>query len=238
VGLIAVGLAIYLFGIVQLRGRVFALSIDLPIIAGAAVLLRAAGRVWHGKERATAAVGIAALVIYVLFVSAIKFWRGGWGVGPRYITALLPFLLPAVAAALTVLHRKDKRAVAAVAGLIVIGVVIYVLSSLTFPYWPDTAQGHVVKHPLVDVTFALLGDNLVAPNLGSAIGIGGVIGVLPVLLMIGVLLALTLRSIVGDRGVAIAGLVAAILLVGYALLPHGGPGGQRAHEFARTVVAP
>jgi hypothetical protein len=236
VGLIVVGLAIYLLGLVELRGRVFALSIDLPIVAGCAVLLRAAARVWHGKERATAAVGIAALVIYVLFVSAIKFWRGGWGVGPRYITALLPFLLPAVAATLTVLHRKDKRAIAAVSGLIVVGVVIYVLSSLTFPYWPDTAQGHVVKHPLVDVTFALLGDNVVAPNIASAVGIDGVLGVVPVMLLVGALLALTIRGVAGERGVAIAGVVAAGLLVGYALLPHGGAGGQRAHEFARSVV--
>ncbi|HEX7837205.1 MAG TPA: hypothetical protein VF469_07060, partial [Kofleriaceae bacterium] len=166
-------------GITALRGEALWGSVGRPdnglVALSPGWLLAVPGSValWRRGHRGTALVGAAIAVLYLLFISSINFWRGGWEVGPRYITAMLPFLLPAVAAELEALAARPLG-LGAAAGLVGAGVVIYVLSSATFPYWPDS-----VHHPLYEVTFRLLGDDLVAPNLGSALGISGVAGMLP-----------------------------------------------------------
>src|SRR5674476_88333 len=70
------------------------------VFAAVPVAVYVVARMWRTMSRGELwrALGVAA--IYLLFVSSINFWRGGWGVGPRYITAMLPFLLPAIAAQL------------------------------------------------------------------------------------------------------------------------------------------
>ena len=184
----------------------------------------------RAADRGTAIVAVSIIVIYVLFISAINFWRGGWGVGPRYITAMLPFTLPLVAATLAMLRRYPV-AIGAAAGLIVVGVVIYTLSSLTFPYWPDSMQ-----HPLYDVTFRMLREDLVAPNVASACGVAGVLGIVPVLALVGFVVGRAIQRCAGWRGLAIAGVVGVLVLAGYGLLPHGGPGADRGFRNVRAAV--
>ena len=89
---------------------------------------------------------------------------------------------------------------------------------VTFPYWPDS-----VAHPLVDVTFRMLGEDLVAPNLGRVCGIDGVLGIVPVLLVVAGVLGWTIQRAAGWVGLAMAAVVGSLVLVGYGLLPHGGP---------------
>ena len=55
---------------------------------------------WRRGQRGHAVMTAAIAVMYLLFISALNFWRGGWQFGPRYITVMLPFLLPAIAACL------------------------------------------------------------------------------------------------------------------------------------------
>jgi hypothetical protein len=185
---------------------------------------------WRRGERGAALVGAATAVLYVLFISSINFWRGGWEIGPRYIAALLPFLLPAVAAQLQAWAARPL-VLAVTAGAIGAGVCVYVLSSATFPYWPDS-----IPHPLYDVTFRLLGDNLVAPSLGSALGVGGIAGIVPYLALGLGAPALVIGRLTGPRGLAIAiGLTAAILLA-YGLVPHGGPRADAAYRSVRAAV--
>jgi len=135
-------------GITELRGAAFWGSLfrrDNGLFALAPwFLLALPGAVALARrgERGMAILCGSVLVIYVLFVSSINFWRGGWGVGPRYITAMLPFALPLVAALLEAL-RPRPLALGAAAGTIVVGIIIYTLSSATFPYWPDS-----IAHPL------------------------------------------------------------------------------------------
>jgi len=231
--LIAIGIAIYVAGVVDLHGRLLHPLIDGPIALGLIPLGLGAARLCRGPERATAAVGVSVLVIYVLFVSGLNFWRGGWGVGPRYITAMLPFLLPAVAAAITALSRRDRRWVGVVAGTMVVGIAIYTLSSITFPYWPET-----MKHPFFDLTLRLLGHGLVAPNLASAAGIDGVIGFVPVLaLVIGVVGHAIWRA-AGTRGLGIAVGVALGVFALYAAKPHGDPRARRDFVAVRASFEP
>lgn len=181
-------------------------------------------------ERAIVAVSVAVVVIYLLFISSINFWRGGWGVGPRYITAMLPFVLPLVAAQLQA-WRARPLVLGAAAASIVVGVIVYGLSTVTFPYWPDS-----LRNPLVEVTFRMLGDNLVAPNLGSAIGIGGIAGAVPYLAAVFGLLGYALVRAATWRGALIAVAIAAAFVGVVSQLPRSGAASDRVYGNVRTAV--
>jgi hypothetical protein len=185
---------------------------------------------WRGGQRGVAAVGASVAVIYLLFISSINFWRGGWEIGPRYIAAMLPFLLPAVAAQLQAWSGHAVR-LGIAAGLVGVGLAVYVLSSATFPYWPDS-----VAHPLYDVTFRLLGENLVAPGLGSALGVGGIAGIAPYLALGLAVPAWAIARVSGWRGLAIAAAVTAAVLAAYGLWPHGDPRAEAAYRTVRAAV--
>jgi hypothetical protein len=223
-------------GITALRGAAFWGSLGRPdnglIALSPWWLLAIPGGValWQRGERGATLVAISVAVIYVLFISSINFWRGGWEVGPRYIAAMLPFLLPPIAALLERWRARPVR-LGLAAGLITAGVAIYVLSSATFPYWPDT-----VRHPLYDVTFRLLGDNLVAPNLGSALGAAGIAGIVPYLALAFGVLGLAIVRLAGPRGLALAAGVAAAILGAYAAVPHGDARADAAYRTVRASV--
>jgi hypothetical protein len=185
---------------------------------------------WRKGERGAVMVGASVAVLYLLFISSINFWRGGWEVGPRYIAAMLPFLLPPVAAQLQEYSVKPGR-LGVAAGLVGAGVCVYVLSSVTFPYWPDS-----VKHPLYDVTFRLLGDGLVAPNLGSVLGVSGIAGIVPCLAIVLGALGVTIWRIAGARGLAVAVGTAAVIMIGYGRIPHGEPHADTAYRSVRAAV--
>jgi hypothetical protein len=196
------------------------------------LLLAIPGSVWLWRQgdRATVLIAAAVTAILVLFVSSLNFWRAGWGVGPRYITAMLPFLLPAVAVQL---QRWAARPVwlGLAAGLIGVGIAVYVLSSATFPYWPDS-----VRHPLYDVTFRLLSDDRVARSLGSVLGIAGVAGIVPYLAIGFGAPAFAIWRLGGARSLAIAVAVAAAIVVGYGQIPHGDARAGAAYRSVRAAV--
>ena len=223
-------------GITRLRGEAFWGSLVRPdngllalspwwllAIPGGALL-------WRRGERAAAAIAAAVAAIYLLFISSINFWRGGWEIGPRYITAMLPFLLPPIAAQLQAWRGRPVRFGLA-AGLAGAGVGVYVLSSATFPYWPDS-----VGHPLYDITFRLLGENLSAPNLGGWLGAGGLVGLLPYLAVAFGAFGAAIWRTAGARGLAIAAAVAVAILAGYRLVPHGDPRADAAYRSVRAAV--
>lgn len=113
-----------------------------------------------------AAVSLTVAAIYLLFISALNFWRGGWQFGPRYITVMLPFLLPPIATTLASIDtRRWLRAIPW--AMVAIGVAIYSIGVATFPHFPEK-----FRNPLYEVSFRLLGDGLVAPNLLGALGLG------------------------------------------------------------------
>jgi hypothetical protein len=147
--------------------------------------------------------------------------------GPRYITAMLPFMLPLVAAAFSAV-RDRPLVLGAIAGTAVSAIVIYSLGAATFPYWPDS-----LKNPLFEVTFRLLGDNAVAPNAGSAVGIGGIAGIVPFLAATLGLTGWAIQRAAGWRGLALASIVGGAIIGGFALVPGTGPHADRA--YSRTV---
>ncbi|MBA3458504.1 MAG: hypothetical protein H0T46_00975 [Deltaproteobacteria bacterium] len=224
-------------GITELRSEAFWGSLIRPdnglFILAPWLLLAFPGAVTLVKngERGIAITAGAVVVIYVLFISSINFWRGGWGIGPRYITAMLPFMLPLIASQLQA--WKEKPLVLGVAAsTIVVGVAVYSLSACTFPYWPDS-----LKNPLVEVTFRMLGDNLVAPSLGSAIGIGGIAGVLPFLACVYGVLGVALYRAATLRGMLVAFTLGSALLVAFTQLPRTGPHAEKVYDYVRTAVS-
>jgi hypothetical protein len=220
-------------GITELRGEAFWGSLfrrDNGLFALAPWFLLAlpGGVVLARRQLGIAIVCGSVFVLYVLFISSINFWRGGWGVGPRYITAMLPFLLPLVAVQLEALRGKP-RLLGAACGTIVVGIVIYTLSSATFPYWPDS-----IAHPLYEVTFRLLTDLLVAPNLASAFGLTGVLGIFPFLALAWGVAGWAIVRAAGWWGLAIAVAIGAAWIAAYALLPRGNL--EDKYQFVRSSV--
>jgi hypothetical protein len=223
-------------GITALRWEAFWGSLGRPdnglVALSPGWLLAIPGGVvlWRRGERATCAVAAAVTAIYVLFISSINFWRAGWEVGPRYIAAMLPFLLPPIAAVVQDGRGRPVRFGLA-AGLLGAGVGVYVLSSATFPYWPDS-----LRHPLYDVTFRMLGENLTAPNLGHAIGVGGIAGLIPYFAAAFGAFGLAVARAAGARSLAIAAVVAAGILAGYGAIPHREPRADAAYRTVRAAV--
>jgi hypothetical protein len=186
---------------------------------------------WWRRERGAAVVGASVALIYVLFIGSINFWRGGWEVGPRYIAAMLPFLLPAVAAQLQAWFARPVWFGIA-AGLIGVGIAVYLLATATFPYWPD-----YFEHPLYEITFRLVGDNLVGPSLGSVLGVAGIAGIAPVLAIAAAAFGAAVWRSAGLRGLAIAVAVTAVVLVAYGRIHHGGPRASASYRYVHAAVA-
>jgi hypothetical protein len=180
---------------------------------------------WRAGDRALVIACASVAVLFFVFISSLGFWRAGWEVGPRYITAMQPFLLPLVAAGLV---RLRAAWLGVAAGLILAGVAIYVCASATLPYWPDS-----FRDPLYDVAFRLLGDRAVAPSVGGALGLHGLAGIAPFVLGALGLVAWSIGRVAGRRGLAISIAVAAALIAAFALVPHAGADARAA--YARTL---
>jgi hypothetical protein len=186
---------------------------------------------WRRGERALVVMVAALALIFFYFNTSLTAWHAGWEVGPRYIVALQPFLVPLVAAALA--HVRDRPVALGVAiGLVAVGVVIYATSTATLPTWPETIQ-----NPLYEVTFRLLGDNAVAPNALGALGVRGVLGALPFLAGIAALVAaIAYQAGARWRSLGLALVIACAGIAAFALASPGAAAAQQARAaYARTL---
>lgn len=111
-------------------------------------------------DRAEAAAGLAGLGLVVL-MAGYRNWHGGWFPGPRYVLAVVPLLLVAVAPGLRVLRRRPVgRLVVAVAALW--GVAASWLGVASFPFLPED-----VRLPFLTLTPSLLADGITFPSWGG-----------------------------------------------------------------------
>lgn len=133
------------------------------------------GRPWW-RPTPLAVLLIAVIAIYVYFISALTFWRGGWQTGPRYIAAMLPcFVLPYALVLRRALDRPLRWAAAVGPALFAMGV--YALVVTGFPHFPDK-----FKYPLFDLVAPLLRDGYVGYNLGRRwLGLSGWASLVPYL---------------------------------------------------------
>jgi hypothetical protein len=171
-----------------------------------------------GAAKDVAIVGAAVALIYVAFISSIEMWRGGWQMGPRYITVMLPFVIPAVAVALAEADRRGALWRGAALGLVGVGVVVYALAAIEFPHFPER-----FPNPIYEVTFRLITDGLAAPNLGNAIGLPPTASLLPYLAILVAVVAVAwvpARDRLVSAAIAIGVTIA--IVAAYAAFPRGG----------------
>lgn len=121
-------------------------------------------------------VSIAVLMFF--FLAGMSNWRGGWCVGPRYITSVAPFLAFGIARAWPlVLARPWLSAV--VAGLVFPSVLLNVASGAVYPHYPE-----VFDNPVFDLTFRLLGEGYAPYGLGQLLGLHGLASLAPLAIVV------------------------------------------------------
>lgn len=189
----------------------------LAAFPGAALL-------WRRGERRHAAVLIAIALFYIWFVSSLAMWHGGWAMGPRYITAMLPFLLPGVAMAAA--WADDDRARWWARGLIIGGVlvaaIIYVTSCAEYPHFPGEPNGPGKwPNPLYEITFRLVREGHASYSAGWLVGLRGLASLVPYALVCAALVAWAVRR--DRRAVALGVAIAIVVIAAYGAFPRGDP---------------
>jgi len=183
--------------------------------------------------RGHAIVTVAVVAIYVAFISSLIFWRGGWQLGPRYITAMLPFALVPVAAWS---GRVDSRwwLRGLFLATVFVSIFVYGLSCAEYPHFPEK-----FKNPLYEVTLRLLRDGHAPYNAGWLVGLRGTASLLPYLLG---LLAMAACLAVPERrkwrSAALGAVLAVAWIASYAAFPGGGPPADAAYERWVAGVMP
>jgi hypothetical protein len=170
-----------------------------------------------GAARDVAIVGAAVAVVYIAFISSIEMWRGGWQMGPRYITVMLPFVIPAVAVALAEADRRGTIWRGVALGLVGVGVVVYAVAAIEFPHFPER-----FPNPIYEVTFRLIGDGLAAPNLGRVVGLPALASVVAYLVLLAGVVAVAwapTRARIASAVIAVV--VTAAIVAAYSRFPRG-----------------
>lgn len=176
-------------------------------------------------------VTASVVVIYVLFISSINFWRGGWQMGPRYITAMLPFAMVPITVTLDA-ARAHWLGRGLALGLVMVGVVVYASSVMVFPHFPE-----VFANPLYEVTFRLLGDDLVAYSPGWALGLRGVVSALPYFMVLAAMLVyVALPGRTSWRSAVVGAVTALAILAAYGSFERGGPRADGAYERVKAFM--
>jgi len=186
------------------------------------------------RDRATLAVTAAVAVIYLLFISSLSFWRGGWQVGPRYITVMLPFVMVPVAVALAAADRasgwRGEVCWAGAIALVATSMVIYALSAALFPHFPET-----FANPVHELVLRLLRGGYSPWNAGWLLGLRGAASLVPYLAALAALLAIAAVPRRERLRAGVAGLVlAAGILAAYGALPGGGAAAARSYARITT----
>ncbi|GAB4301270.1 MAG: hypothetical protein Kow0090_16810 [Myxococcota bacterium] len=142
----------------------------------------------HKKDLALLLIAIIFLIW--LFHSSFGHWEGGWTLGPRHLTILMPFLTIGFAfAAKHIVERRKRGERLLLVVLTLISVLVVSLSTLVFPYFPP-----VFTHPVSQMTAPLLAEGLLPDGIARWIGVEGFVAVMPWILALSVALYLIARA--------------------------------------------
>jgi hypothetical protein len=187
----------------------------LLAIVGAVVV--AVNRELRRRCGAEALVCVVILVADVLMLSSLVPYmsRNGWSVGPRYMTVVMPFVAWLAVVGIRAAMKYAVTRVLAFA-LVLASVVVFMAGATTFPHWPDR-----LLNPLYDLVFPLLGRGYAVHSLGTALGLSGIVAILPLYLMTFVLV-MWLFGLLRLRALPTLALVcslATVLVLGHRLFP-------------------
>lgn len=104
------------------------------------------------RDRSEAIALTVATVAMFVFIAGFRGWRGGWSVGPRYISELIGVLaLPCALAFTTLGVRRPVVARAALASLVGVTLLHSAIAGAFFPHLPDVFANpvHELMLPLV-----------------------------------------------------------------------------------------
>ena len=186
----------------------------LAVVGCIAIARNREARARMGAEAAVcAAIGIA----YLLFLSSLLPYmaRGGWCVGPRYMTVAMPFVAWLAAVGMQAAARWTATKVLALA-LVVASATIFVVGATTFPHWPDR-----LSNPLYDLVFPLLGRGYAVHSLGTVVGLRGIVAILPLYLFTFVAV-MWLLGLLRRRSLPTMAMVcglAAVIMLGHRVFP-------------------
>lgn len=205
------------------------------------IVLALVGAVAIARDpEARARVGAEALVVgavfatYLLFVSSLVPYmaRGGWCVGPRYLTVSLPFAGWLAAAGFAAADRRKVTSVLAQA-LAVAGCIVYLVVITTYPHWPDQ-----LRNPLYELAFPLLQHGYAVHSVGTALGLRGIWAVLPLYLFaLGLVLWLLAKGR-SWKSAVLACVLGAGIVAGHRAFPLTGAYSQRAWGFVTATWEP
>ncbi len=205
----------------------------LAVVGGIAV---AADRDARKRIGAEALVCAAIFVVYVAFLSSLVPYmaRGGWCVGPRYMTVSLPFIAWLATAGFAAADRRTITSVLA-RSLVIASGVVYVATATTYPHWPDQLQ-----NPLYELVFRLIYRGYAVHSLGTAAGLRGIASLLP--LYLGALVLMLWLVGLGRRRAwqttALACVLAAGVVAGHRAFPLTGPYSDRAWAYITSTWEP
>jgi len=200
------------------------------------LLLGLAGVAYRAAQRkAEGVVCLLVTVVLALFLAGMTHWRAGWCVGPRYIAGVAPFLAAGIALAWRDAQggRLGGALRMALGGLVWVSVFLNGLSAATYPHYPEAFD-----NPVFDLTLPLWRDGYVPSGLGHAMGLPGVVALVPVATLW--VAALTVALVTGAggarRALARAGGAALLGMLLLGALSRYGRGPSVAEAHATSVV--
>lgn len=180
----------------------FGLFVGTPILLFALAGTRPALR--DPRTRGEATVALAVFTLVTLFVASLNNWRGGWTVGPRYLSTVVPFLAgPALAGLAALGARRPTLASLAAGTATLLALALSGLSSALYPHVPES-----FSFPFGQLFVPLLAAGRVPYTLGGLAGLQGAWALGPLLLAALVLASRAARPL--ELGFA-TGLAAALL---------------------------
>jgi hypothetical protein len=190
----------------------------LAIVGAVMVAVNRELRVRCGAEALVCAV---ILVADVLMLSSLVPYmsRNGWSVGPRYMTVVMPFVAWLAVVGIQAAMKYFVSRVLAFA-LVLESAVVFVLGGTTFPHWPEK-----LLNPIYDLVLPLLWRGYAVHSLGTAVGLRGIVAILPLYLFTFVVV-LWLFGLLQKRALPTVALVcglAAILVLGHRVFPKTDP---------------
>jgi 4-amino-4-deoxy-L-arabinose transferase-like glycosyltransferase len=166
------------------RGLFFFAPVVLLAFAGGWLALR------DPKQRPVAVVSLLSFATMFLFVSSSAMWWGGFAVGPRYLVPVIPMLAFPIGAAIAWINARDLPLRLAGLGVVALlaSVSVLLVMATTFAgqnYPPDT-----IRRTWTGYVVPALQDGDVARNVAMAGGVDGIASLIPLVVVLGVGVAL------------------------------------------------
>ncbi len=164
---------------------------------------------WRSVRDGSRPAALIALVTVVMavFLSGMANWRGGWcAAGPRYIAVVVPFCIWGVAEGWKELVAPRPMLGTALLALGFVSVGLCAMAGL-FPHFPVQ-----LDNPIYDLVVPLVAAGFAPYSLGTAVGLTGLVSLLPFFACLTAALVVMARFAPGHRAVASAALAAVVLL--------------------------